>query len=140
MGSRRHAGGFTLLEAIVALVIFTMGAFVLFGWLSSNVITLQRIAERREAGEAVASALELLHGVNPMQAPRGNRAVGSLEIRWAAKPLVPPRTAVTQVGLPTVFEVGLYELQVEVRNGDREIEHFLVRQVGWRQTKPVEFQ
>ena len=105
MGSRRHAGGFTFLEAIVALGIFTMGAVVLFGCWASNVI-----------------------------------AVGSLEIRWAAKPLVPPRTAVTQVGLPTVFEVGLYELQVEVRNGDREIEHFLVRQVGWRQTKPVEFQ
>jgi len=36
---RGNAQGFTLLEAIVAMVVFSLGAFALYGWLSTNMIT-----------------------------------------------------------------------------------------------------
>ena len=138
MAARRNVGGFTLLEAIVALVIFTTGAFVLFGWLSSSVIAMQRVAERRDANEAVASALELVQGVNPMLEARGSREVGALEVRWQATPVLPPRTSITQVGRPTVFEAGLYILDVQVLQGGREVDAFQVRQVGYRQARALE--
>ena len=46
--SPRAARGFTLLEAIIALVVFSMGAMALYGWLSTNIITLNRIKERQQ--------------------------------------------------------------------------------------------
>ena len=134
------ARGFTLLEAIVAMVIFSMGAFALYAWLSANVITLQRIGERREAAEAVHSALGLVRRVNPMEDPTGFREVGDMVVRWNAKPVEAPRQGRNQTGLPTAFEIGLYDLDVGVFSSGREIERFRVRQVGYRQTQALEYE
>src|SRR3546814_15921721 len=78
----RVVRGFTLLEAIVALVIFAMGAFALYGWLSTNLITLERARVGSEALVVRQSALELLRDVNPMRDPSGEREAGALRVQW----------------------------------------------------------
>lgn len=127
--------GFTLLEAIVALVIFSLGAFALYAWLSTNLITLDRIGEQAAVERATRSALDVVRRVNPLETPRGKRPIGALEVSWTAEEVQPPRDAVTQVGLPNLFQVGLYDLEVRVVEGGREITAFHVRQVGYRQTR-----
>lgn len=134
----RRAAGFTLLEAIVALVIFSMGAFALYGWLATNVQTLERIQARRDAAAVRSSALDLMELVNPMAQPEGRRALGRFEVRWRARELAPPRQGVTQVGLPTLFQVGLYEVDVRVLSQARELDRFSVRRVGYRQVGKME--
>lgn len=133
--ARRHARGFTLLEAIVAMVIFSLGAFSLYGWLSANLITLERVIDRREAEVSVRSALDMVRRVNPMEQPRGERLVGTLEVQWEATPVEPPRPSVSQIGMPTLFEVGLYTLDVRVSRDGEEVERFQVRQAGHRQVR-----
>lgn len=137
MNARRSAGGFTLLEAIVALVIFSMGAFALYGWLSANVITLDRIRERQEQEVAFASALDLVRRSNPMQTPSGMREAGDLTVTWTSSPLEPPRPNVDQGGFPGSHMVGLYTVHVTVNRGGREIGDFHVRQIGWVRTAGV---
>ena len=131
--TRRNARGFTLLEAIVALVVFTMGAFALYGWLSTNVITLNRIRERQQIEIATHSALDLIRRSNPMQTPEGQRSVGELTVTWIARPVEPVRAGSSQTGEPTLFMVGLYDMDVRVMRGGRELHAFQVRQVGWKQ-------
>ncbi len=138
LGPARRVRGFTLLEAIVALVVFSMGALALYGWLATNVNTLERIKARREVANLRMSALDMMQLVNPMSDPTGRRAVDRFEVRWQSRPLAPARQSVTQVGLPTLFQVGLYEVDVRVLRQSREIDRFKLRQVGYRQVGKLE--
>lgn len=137
MALRRQAG-FTLLEAIVALVIFSMGALALYSWLGVNIKTLLRVQERREVAALTSSALDSLRFVNPMETPRGRREIGHLVMEWVAKPVEPTRNAVTQVGRPTIFRVGLYSLDVRLSVEGVEVQRFEVRQLGYEQTGALE--
>ena len=136
--SQRRQSGFTLLEAIVALVIFSMGALALYSWLGVNLKTLERVAERRETVALTHSALDQVRRINPMETPRGRREIGEVVIEWEAKPVEPPRNAVTQIGLPTIFQVGLFALEVRVSRGGAEMERFQVRQLGYKQVHALE--
>ena len=132
---RRDARGFTLLEAIVALVVFSMGAFALYGWLSTNIITLERIRDRQEVEAAMHSALDLVRRTNPMDIPAGQRQAGNLMVTWTSAPLEPPKPNVDQSGSPGIFSVGLYDATVRVLRDGEELQVFHVRQVGWKQVR-----
>lgn len=136
--NRQRQHGFSLLEAIVALVIFTMGALALYGWLGSNLITLDRVNQRQQANALAASALDVVRRVNPMETPTGRRVFDEVEISWKATPIEPPRPAVTQVGLPGLFEVGLYTLAVEIRRDGELVDTLDVRQIGHRQVRQMD--
>lgn len=133
-GSRRKAAGFTLLEAIVAMVVFSLGAFALYGWLSTNLITLDRIGSRQEQEVAFASALDLVRRSNPMQAPTGRRQIGDMTVTWTSRPVEAPKINVYRSGATGIYMVGLYTVYVRVTRNDRPIGHFYVRQIGWEQT------
>jgi general secretion pathway protein I len=130
--------GFTLLEAIVALVIFTMGALALYGWLSTNVIALGRIRAQQEQERVQASALDLVRRGNPMLEPEGQRLAGDLRVTWRAKLVEPAKPAVSQSGVPGLFAVGLYALDVRIERDGAELQQFEVRQVGWKQIRAGE--
>lgn len=137
MKGPRSASGFTLLEAIVALVVFTVGAFALYGWLSTNILTLNRISERQQVEATMRSSLDLIRRTNPMETPVGQREVGDLTVSWTSVAIEPPRPNVFQDGMPGIFNVGLYEATVRVLRDGREVHVFHVRQVGWKQMRTV---
>lgn len=134
----RGARGFTLLEAIVALVVFSMGAFALYAWLSSNVITLNRVRSHQELEAATHSALDLVNRINPMEIPEGQRRVGDVLVSWNGKLIEPVKAGSSQTGSPTIFAVGLYELDVRVLRSGAELHAFRVRRAGWKQVASVD--
>ena len=135
VGGRRVASGFTLLEAIVALVVFTMGAFALYGWLSTNIITLERVRERQEIEAVVHSALDIVRRTNPMETPEGQRRLGDLVVVWSSASVEPIKPSVDQSGFPGPYDVGLYDSTVRVLREDRELHVFHVRQLGWKRVR-----
>ena len=134
-GSAAKAAGFTLLEAIVALVVFSMGAFALYGWLSTNIITLERIRDRQEVEAAMHSALDMVRRTNPMETPAGQRQAGTLMVSWTSVQIEALRPNVDQSGWPGFYTVGLYEATVRVLRDGEELQVFRVRQIGWKQVR-----
>ncbi len=124
-----------MLEAIVALVIFSMTAIALYGWQNSNLHAMQRAEAHARHNELVRSALGVLAQVNPMMSPAGERPMGRLTVQWVSKPLQPVKPGVSALGMPSIFDLGLYMLDVQVQDGDKSLISFQVRQVGYKQVR-----
>lgn len=135
---RRRSGGFSLLEAIVALTIFSMTAVALYGWLATNVRALGRVEAQQAEVRDGRAALAVLESVNPMATPRGERSLpGGLQIRWTSRELVPPRAGKGPAGNTLVFDLALYNLDVTVLRDGRETTRFTVRRAGWKTARTL---
>lgn len=135
--AHRRQAGFTLLEAIVALTLFSLVGLSLFAWLGSNVIALERVQARHAALADARNALAVLETVNPLLEPEGSRLVGTLEVRWLARPVVERRSGIAPAGTQTIFDLALFDLDVEVRRGDGEPQAFSLRRAGWDAVRPA---
>lgn len=132
---RGHARGFTLLEAIVALAILAAAGMALFAAMSQSLQMVQRAQRARAADAALRNALAWSEGINPMEAPRGEQALGDWELRWTSDPVEPPRDGTTGYLQPGLYQVGLYRLHLQLwRDGamQREVE---MRRAGYRQVR-----
>jgi general secretion pathway protein I len=129
--SRHRQWGFTLLEAIVALTVFSICAMALYGWLAVNVDALGRVESRSAALRDGRAALAMLEPVNPMAEPRGQRALpGGLSIRWTGT-VVDHKPGLSPAGTPLIFDLALYDLDVQVLRDGRQVNRFTVRRAGW---------
>ncbi|WP_024868649.1 PulJ/GspJ family protein [Pseudoxanthomonas suwonensis] len=133
--SRRREAGFTLLEAIVAMVIMATCMMALYGWLSANTISVARAnAQTRNIADA-RSALALVEAVNPMAEPRGERELPPLRVSWESRAITPVRPGLSQAGFPTLFDFALYEMDVQVWRDGQLVQEFSLRRAGWVQAR-----
>lgn len=124
--------GFSLLEAIVALTVFSICALALYGWLAVNIDALGRVDARIASVRDGRVALAVLESVNPMAEPEGERNLpGNTVVRWTSNEIVGRKPGVNPAGTPLIFDLGLYELDVHVHRDGRETSHFIVRRAGW---------
>ncbi len=126
-----HQRGFSLLEAIVAMVIISGAGYALFGWINSSIMSLASVSDANARAEATQNILEYMSGVNPMLKPTGNASLGRYKIRWESKP-----TTLVQDVKSSVFQFALYETAVKAQNVDSEPWfEFSLRQVGYKRIR-----
>lgn len=135
---RRSARGFTLLEAIVALAILAAGAMALFSALNGALRAQARVEANLRMATATENALALLEGVNPMQEPRGERQAGGHRVRWGAAVVAGPTDALTDYFQPGLYQVALYDLEVEIWSEEGLERRFVLRRAGWQQVREPE--
>lgn len=130
----RLQGGFSLIEALVALAIAAMALTAIFALQQQ---LAQGEVRHRKTLELVAlqrNALALTNDLNPTAEPQGAlRLAGGQWVRWTAEPLTAPRTNVGLEGGEGAFEVRLYRVRVDIvdargaRLGGLDFDR-----VGWR--------
>lgn len=133
-----HASdGFTLLEAIVALVIFSTAGLALFSWINQNLQALARAQEVSEVARAKRNVLEFMGDINPMLRGAGGNDFGLYKVAWRSAETRAPRD---NSGYPTgngSFSVALYRTTIDVTraNGARWFS-FELMQAGYRRLGP----
>ena len=76
--------GFSLLEAIVAMVLISAMGGALFAWINTELQALERTQDANTRAEAMVNAVEFMEAVNPMLTPQGKAAFAGLELAWDA--------------------------------------------------------
>ncbi|MEN9461215.1 MAG: hypothetical protein RIS84_1235 [Pseudomonadota bacterium] len=128
--------GFSLLEVIVALVLITSTGMALFSWMNTNTMSLQRVQFVQQRNIATRNALMYINTINPLQTPQGSTTLGSYIVNWNSKALEPPKDGMAHTGGQGFYQVGLYEVAVEVQDLDKQVlANFTVREVGYLQVR-----
>ena len=123
--------GFSLLEAIVAMVIISGAGYALFGWINSNIMTLSSIRDANARAEATQNILEYMSSVNPMLKPAGSATLGPYKIRWISKP-----TTLVQDVKESLYQLALYDTVVKAENPQSQPWfEFKFRQVGYKRVR-----
>lgn len=122
----------------MALVIFSMVAMSLYAWQHVNLYAIGRAQEHARKDALVRAALAVIDQVNPMQKPEGSRPLGDYQVQWSSRALGPVRHGVTALGVPDIFDVRLYLLDVKVVDGAKDLADFQVRQAGYVQVRSMD--
>ncbi len=106
--------GFTLLEAIVALTILSMGLMAAFSWFNQGILHLIRIndlALEEVVTEEVLSRLEL---EDFAYKGSGSYQLEDYIINWQATPMEPTKEGVSAMGGRSLYDISLYNIELEL--------------------------
>lgn len=130
--------GFTLIEAIVALVLIGTTGMALFGWINTNITTLNRVQETNAENAATINVLEYMNSINPMISPEGQANLGAYRLSWNAETVMEPRDG---AGYPygiSLYQLGLYQTKITVQKPDGQFWFaFTLQQVGYKKVREL---
>ena len=115
---------------MVALVIFTGAAMVLYGLFNTNLMALARAHDVSRQMLAARHTIEYLSSINPREADAGQFEFDGLDVVWSAQLLQPVRQSQNAIGGRGYFELGLYEVEFVMRERQRPLGTYRMRIIG----------
>jgi general secretion pathway protein I len=130
--------GFTLLEVLTALVLFTSIGMATYGWINSCLVSLSRVQDQGVRLQASRNALAFISTVNPMLFPAGERELGTFVVRWQSSLLEPVKEGVGHPAGKSLYVLGLYDTHIAMSRQGTDVADFTLRQVGFRQVQDLQ--
>jgi len=127
--------GFTLVEAMVALVIFSMSAMGIYSWINTNLISLNRVAIVAESEFVVNSAIERLKLVDLRNETEGSFDVAGYRVDWNAELMEPWTYGMALRGTKSLYDLGLYVVSIHLSKNNRVVATYSYRQAAWYQAR-----
>lgn len=130
--------GFTLLEAIVAMVLVASIGMALFSWINTNIVSLRHIQDSNARAEATVNVLEYMNTVNPMLTPEGKTDLGIYRLRWKSEALTALQDGANYPQGISLYQLALYRttIKVEKNSGEPWFE-LALRQVGYKKVREL---
>lgn len=122
--SPRAQTGFGLLEALVALTLFSLTGVVLFGWINLSLTTLARAETQLQRAQRSEIALAALQALDLFEQRDGHlEPAPDWQLRWEAEPLtLRQTTAPLPGGSQGGHEVQLFRLRAWLEPEDTDTE------------------
>ena len=130
-----RSAGFTLLETMVAMVVFAGAAMALYALFNTNLMALGRVHDASRQMTTARHAVEHLAGINPRETGTGRVQLDGIDMTWSARLLEPPRQSQTATGERGYFEIGLYEVEFELRDAGRSLGAWRIRVPGYEKVR-----
>lgn len=123
--------GFSLLEAIVALVILAGACMALFAWINISLSQLQRAELYVDAVPAINSAAQYLKTVDLAQRPSGSITSGDVSVEWQAHAIELDVIRNSDYANSN-FILSLYAVELMPRTKTHRLPTFYTRVVNYR--------
>ena len=125
--------GFSLLEAIVALTIFSSASVALYSWYGTIMIGVVQAEERLELTEFSRNVDAYLSTLNLLSESAGVYSANGYSARWQAALLEPKHEGRNLGGQLGYYRLGLYELKVVIvdDSAGEELDTLVTRVVGY---------
>lgn len=130
--------GFSLLEVIAAMVIFSAGATVLFSWIGQTATRLRTVGSEQRQLFGQLAALEFARILNPMLRPSGELAMDSSRVVWKSVAVGPESPVRTLTGAAGLYVVQLYQIELVVDQGKLGSSTQSLYLAGWRQVRKTQ--
>ena len=127
--------GFTLLEAIVSIVLFSTVGLAIFSAINTSLISLSRTQAHTRTATLTLNAIEILKQVNPMENASGDVEMGELTLEWESELLEPVRDGAGYPGGTGYYQIGLYNMQAIIKDKSEMLTIFELRAIGWKQVR-----
>jgi general secretion pathway protein I len=134
--TRRSQAGFSLLEAIVAIVVLFAALVPLYVLVSSVSRSAFHVDQANREAEYETDALNIMSEVNPSLMPTGTVDLGAYAVRWVAQPVMKPIDGSAYPTGISAFRIGLFDTKVEVvRHDGRVVVSFPLRMIGYEHVR-----
>lgn len=138
MSKIRYSVGFTLLEAIVALVVLSGSGLALYAWLNTSMFGLIRANDTLEL-KLLADDLDAFFStLNITEETSRAIRVNGYDVYWDARLVEPKMPGRHSTGALNMFELGLYDVDVRVLRDRYELGTYQTRLVGYKKVRELE--
>ncbi len=132
----RSQAGFTLLEAIIAIVVLVATLVPLFVLITQVSRSAFKVDQANRQAEYETDALNIMSQVNPTLNPVGAVDLGAYTVRWTAQPVMKPIDGSAYPTGISAFRIGLYDTKVDVvRHDGRVVVSFPLRMIGYEHVR-----
>lgn len=127
--------GFSLLEAMVAIVILAAASMAFYGLFNTNLITLTRVQEVSREVPLVEQAIEYLTVMNLTGEAAGEFEIDTAQVQWQAELIEPYRQSQNGRGFMGYYQVGLYTVEFTVIDRGSPLGTYRFRTVGYEKVR-----
>lgn len=140
MGHPTVYRGFALIEAIVALVVFTMTMLAVYAWINTNLTTLVKSGNVITEEAVLDKALVQLQQENFSKIDTGRYQFDNYLVEWRATLIEPIKKGKNARGGTGLYDFGLYEVELAVFIDHRLLSDYRLRLINHWQVRQLEFE